>query len=370
MLLAGQIDRILVVRLGSIGDIIRATAVVKALRQEYPKATIDFLTTRSGLPVLANNRHLSRIYILDELRELTNYDWVINLQQPNVLPSFLENTKFTFNEILDYLSRNVSHKLLTGRQILNGNDVCPVSVFHCRSEMEEQFFNALLPYSHARVVDTEIELPNNRSAVLERLSLRSADPYLGIFIGTNTSGGDDDGQRTYSMDFIESLIHLFSRTAKIVIIGQSNSKSAAEMARYRKIINDNPHIVDLVDKTTLDELISVISSFRLLITCDSSPLHIAMSLRVPVIGLYVNAARFKISEYLRGERYVLMNAFEVCSNHSVRWKFHCMACRPLHARMYGCNLKSVQQKVDKISLEKIRAAADVLLSNPALARVQ
>ena len=61
LVLRGRIERILVVRLASIGDVVRATAVVKALKAKYPQATIDFLTTRVTLPVLKDNPRLGSI---------------------------------------------------------------------------------------------------------------------------------------------------------------------------------------------------------------------------------------------------------------------------------------------------------------------
>jgi hypothetical protein len=86
-----------------------------------------------------------------------------------------------------------------------------------------------------------------------------------------------------------------------------------------------------------------------------------MGLGVPVIGLYVNTANFRIAPRLRGDKYILINAFDVCSNFNWRWKFHCLACQDQHAQMYGCALKKIDNKIDKIPLENIRAAASALL---------
>jgi hypothetical protein len=66
LVLRGHIERILVVRLASIGDVVRATAVVKALKAKYPQATIDFLTTRVTSSVLKNNPRLGSIYTLED----------------------------------------------------------------------------------------------------------------------------------------------------------------------------------------------------------------------------------------------------------------------------------------------------------------
>jgi ADP-heptose:LPS heptosyltransferase len=364
LVLRGRIERILVVRLASIGDVVRATAVVKALKAKYPQATIDFLTTRVTLPVLKDNPRLGSIYTLEDLPFLPTYDWMINLQRVAPPPSFLEGADQTFEEILRFLSYRVTSKVITGRHFQAGRESSCVNLFHCRTEMEELFLSALLPYSHARVADTEINLNGDRRKVLREFGLPPGDKLLGIFLGTNSSGGDDGGQRTYSIEFVEKLANSFTPGLTIVIVGQSSYKTADEKARYDAFIKSHPNVIDLVDKTNLEELLYVIKGLKLFISCDSGPLHIAMALGVPVIGLYVNAADFRIAPWLRGERYILINAFDVCFDFSWRWKFHCLACQERHSYMYGCNLKKIDNKIDRIPLGRIRAAASDLLKCP------
>ena len=361
LVLGRRIEKILVVRLASIGDVVRATAVVKALKEKYPQATIYFLTTRTALPVLKNNPRLNRIYTLEDLYSLPTYDWVINLQRVAFPPNFLEGIDLTFEEILKHLSVNVSYELITGRHFRHGRDRSHVNLFHCRTELEELFFSALLPYSDERVADTEIAVDANNGGALERFGLVSEEKYLGIFLGSNSIGGDDNGQRSYSLEFVERLADHFSSDFTIVIVGQSNYKTPEERECYKAFLKRHPNIIDLVDKTTLEELVLVISALRLFICCDSGPLHIAMAVGTPVIGLYVNAASFRIAPQLRGQKYALINSFKVCFDFSWRWKFHCLACPEWHSNIYSCNLKSIDRKVDKIALQEIVTEAFNLL---------
>src|SRR4030095_1646418 len=60
-LFRNHVPRILIVRLGSIGDVVRATAVVRQLRERYPSSRIDFLTTDAALPVIHGNPALNGI---------------------------------------------------------------------------------------------------------------------------------------------------------------------------------------------------------------------------------------------------------------------------------------------------------------------
>ena len=72
-LLRGRLHRILVVRIASIGDVARATAVVARLRNEYPEATIDFLTSPAAMAVIRGHSAVQTVYSLSDLDQLGQY---------------------------------------------------------------------------------------------------------------------------------------------------------------------------------------------------------------------------------------------------------------------------------------------------------
>jgi heptosyltransferase-2 len=59
-------SQILVVRLGSIGDVLLATPLVRALRLRYPRARLGFLTRAAYAPLLEGNPHLDRVLVWPE----------------------------------------------------------------------------------------------------------------------------------------------------------------------------------------------------------------------------------------------------------------------------------------------------------------
>ena len=54
-------ERILVVRLGAMGDIIHALPAVASLRQSFPKHNLTWVVARKWLPLLEGNPHIDRI---------------------------------------------------------------------------------------------------------------------------------------------------------------------------------------------------------------------------------------------------------------------------------------------------------------------
>ena len=63
-------DRILVIQLRRLGDVLVTTPSVEALRLAYPRAEIDFLVEPPGDQLLEGNPHLSRVLRYDAKRPL------------------------------------------------------------------------------------------------------------------------------------------------------------------------------------------------------------------------------------------------------------------------------------------------------------
>ncbi len=59
--------RILIIKLGALGDVLRTTPVLPVLRTQYPDAHITWVTEPSCLPLLAGNPNIQRLLALDNV---------------------------------------------------------------------------------------------------------------------------------------------------------------------------------------------------------------------------------------------------------------------------------------------------------------
>ncbi len=73
------INKILVIRLSSIGDIILTTPLLRRLEAAYPEAAVDYCTKPPFVSLLSANPRLSKIYTMEQLPTET-YDLVVDLQ--------------------------------------------------------------------------------------------------------------------------------------------------------------------------------------------------------------------------------------------------------------------------------------------------
>jgi ADP-heptose:LPS heptosyltransferase len=96
-----------------------------------------------------------------------------------------------------------------------------------------------------------------------------ADDYIVIHPGSKGSAANWPPGRYWQ------LIEKLSQNHKIVITGQGE-----------KIDTTNDNVIDLVNETNLDELMSILSNATLFISGSTGPLHMAAALGVPSLGLY------------------------------------------------------------------------------------
>ena len=58
-------NKVLIIRLSSIGDIILTSPVIRQTRERYPTAQIDFLTRQEFSSLVVANPHLNSVLTLD-----------------------------------------------------------------------------------------------------------------------------------------------------------------------------------------------------------------------------------------------------------------------------------------------------------------
>ena len=360
---AGRVRSILVIRLASIGDIVRATAVLGRLKVEYPGAQIDFLTTASGVPLLRSHPALRSVYTVEQLRSLQDYDWIINLQTTDPPEGFLRAHGTAHRDVLEYVSARVRASWRSGRRMASQRERRSTNATYCRSEMEELFLIALLRFDPARYPATHIHVsPDIRAAVMRKFPLPGSRPVIGVFLGSNSIGcGADEGWRTYSMDYLERIVRHFAGRFTIAVVGQSQARNAGERAQYQDLLRRHPEVVDLVDRTSLEELAAIMDRFALVVSSDSSPVHIALARGVPVVGLYVHDASFRMSPRLAQDAFVALNSRPPCFYYSWRWRFFCATCRDSGTRASYCREPIPAFAVDGIPIREIERAGDRLL---------
>lgn len=259
--------KILIIRLGAIGDVVHSTIIAQAIKSTYPQHQVDFITAKSICPVLENNSYIDNVIPFDmkqkdnifylikkglELRK-TKYDFIINL------------TNAARNFIMIYFA---NPKTLVKR---NAQRVHAVDAFYNTA------CDALGELKKPEYLDLGIDKEIQNKFKQELSAMQHPLVIL-------SPGGENDSQRQGRIwvdEYWKQLGNMLAEKygASVFVIG--SPAEAKNHSKYQDI--KNSHIYS--GKLSLKETAALISLCDLFISGDSGPLHMADAVGAKTIAL-------------------------------------------------------------------------------------
>lgn len=274
-------NKILITHTAFIGDIILALPLVAKIKELNPNTKIDFLTTKtsSNIPNLLKEINKTIIYDkynthkgIGELRKLTltlkknNYDCIISphksfrttlinfILKPKLSVSFdISNLSFLYKKRVKYI--NHQHEIIRNLNLL--------TVFE---EFNNYNYNLLLHFE-------------DKSIQKVKSMIESINDFIII-----APGSIWETKRWLIEHYIDLTNKLLKNNEKIILIG---SESDSELCN--KIINNsknNPNLLNLCGKLSINESIYLISLSKLIICNDSAPIHFANITKTKTIAIF------------------------------------------------------------------------------------
>jgi ADP-heptose:LPS heptosyltransferase len=276
----------LFVRQDRIGDVLVSTPLIHALKSRYPDATVDFLLSSNNHFVLQNEplvrkRWIYRKTLASAVEILKNvraekYDFVIDLMDnPSATSTVLcalaggnwnvglsKENAYTYDVVVPLLSRREYHIVDRLAMLLTvfglNRDETPLKITYNPVPESLEFASAFL---------RENDLSNRN------------------LIGINVSPGE--GTRFWGTKNYQSLIQWLQRRSpqsRIVILYQPADRTVAET-----ICKPFPGVVRSPETRTFDQFAAIVRSLWILITPDTSVVHLAAAFNVPSVVMYVQS---------------------------------------------------------------------------------
>jgi heptosyltransferase I len=279
----GSAPRVLVILLGALGDVARGLAVVRSIKDSRPEWRISWLVEPPSKGLVALHPDIEEVLVferskgargaLDLYRELSQRRFDITLDLQRHLKS----------GFFSWLSRAPRRIGFHPRDTKEGNWFFNNEYIPERGEAfskldHYQLFVEKLGLAVPEVLDGGLA---HLSLETAREEVRSLLPrsYIGVIVGSSRDSKDwpEEGYKGLiercTLGGIEAL----------VLLGDRSREAMAE--RLAGALGSVP-VVNLVGRTTLPDLVAVISGARACIGPDSGPGHIAGSLGVPHVTLF------------------------------------------------------------------------------------
>ncbi|MBI2135294.1 glycosyltransferase family 9 protein [Candidatus Woesearchaeota archaeon] len=284
--------KILVIKLGAVGDVLRTTSILPALKEKYRDAGIDWVTKKESLELLKNNPYIEDLYSIENLEaeSLPMYDLVLNPDDEHDACR---------------LASQVKKKRLIGGYIENGNraytkDSALWFDMGLISRFGKQKADQLKIKNKRTYQDMHFEmfgLENHKKylpiLVLEKKYINFADSFAekngikknGLVIGINTGAGGRWQDKKLGIAETAELIDNLSKeikNSKLMLFGGPEEDKRNK--KIKKMIKTE--IIDAGCDNSLMEFSSLINLCDVLITSDSLAMHIGTALKKKVVAFF------------------------------------------------------------------------------------
>jgi heptosyltransferase-2 len=292
--MAADIQKILVLRFGSLGDVVLATATFRRLRALYPQAKIYAAVKQEFSPLLLSHPCVDEVLPFD------------SRHQHHGLAGFFHYGRLVrglhFNLVVDLHGnlRSRAFSAISGARVLRaGKEWLPRRMLvwfkHRPSaglpHVAQRYLNALAPLGGAGLdplgARPDLHVSAADSAWAENYLLRRGVRRGDLLIGVSP-GAAWPTKRWPARHFAAALDQLalkLPRRSRLLFMGGTADLFACEevVARMRRAA---PLALVSAGDTSVGQLMALMARCHALLTNDSGPMHVAVGLGVPVAALF------------------------------------------------------------------------------------
>jgi len=298
--------KILIVKLGAIGDALRTTPVLEGLRKKHGRCTITWVTDDASYPLLQGNTGIDRLMKLNFATYISllneHFDLLLCFDKEKEALGFAASMKAD-----RYLGFCLSPE---GKLDIRNNESTYAYELGLFDELKfksntRSYMEIIFPMADLAFEGEEYTLHLNEEEkrfgddLIQSVGL---DRNRDILIGLNTGCGDIFATKKWTFDGFARLAELLHEEwgAEILLLGgpsETERNEALEKAIPFKIYNTGTH-------NTLKQFSSIIRNCHCIVSSDTTALHIAIALKVPVVALFGSTCHAEIHLYGRGEKVV------------------------------------------------------------------
>jgi len=276
--------KVLVVRLGAIGDVVNALVFATALKEAQPAIELGWVVHDLALPLVEGHPAVDRVHLWRRgggwqgLRRLVGdirrerYGLAVDLQR--IFKSAFLARLSGAPRVLGYDRARTKEAswLWTSERIPAGDP---------KAHMVEQYLEVVrhLGVAHPRARHALPPDPEAAAWARELVDQLGSAPIV------MTLGATKPANRWEPERFGQLAVLLRQQVeAPVCLVGGLADREAGE--RASKVIAGEPGVRSLVGRTSLRQLIALCREARLFVGCDTGPMHLAAATGTPVVALF------------------------------------------------------------------------------------
>ena len=312
--------RILIVKLGAIGDVIQMAIAINQYKKYHSNVAIDWVINKELKPFVQSMGVVDNVIGINEAG-------LVKGKFINKLIELLKAIFFIFYQCSNYAEiytgyTNWRYKILTllifsgKRYSLNSKGFRPIPIQHRHRSFE---YLRLMTGNDSRAFDVDIlSLELGKSFFIEnkyqelnhkiRFIFENINQYVLIIPGGARNLIRSDGLRRWPTEHYNKLARYLINSGFQVVLAGSNQD-----LWVRDFFNGTG-CIDLIGETSLADLAYLIKHASLIVTHDTGPMHLTMLTQTPIIALFgPTPANACISQSRSSTTILQMNNRLLCS---------------------------------------------------------
>jgi lipopolysaccharide heptosyltransferase II len=285
--------RILIVRLGALGDVVNALALANALVRARPDVELGWASYELAGPILVGHPALRRVHLIARSSGLRGWRELISEIRAQRYELALDLQRLTKSALLTRLSgapRRIGFDRARTKEqswIWHSERLAPADAARPMAQQALDFAR------HLGVQDTEVvlKLPLNEQA--ERWAESWTDDHTREPVLLNL-GATKSANRWPAAHWGALARRLHAELGcNVALTGGRGDQQLAALVRRA----GGEHAIDMVGKTDLAQLIALQRRAKLVVTCDTGPMHTAAAVGAPLLALFGAADERRTGPY-------------------------------------------------------------------------
>jgi ADP-heptose:LPS heptosyltransferase len=319
-------QKILIIKLGAIGDVLRTTPILRGLKRKYPRSSISWLTLKESRDLFKGNSLIKRLFIYgpDALRRLRleSFDILISLdkeKEATILAGELKaKRKIGFGmdkETGDLIPLNkeslYAFKLGISDELKfkENKKTYPEIIFEMAS----------LKYQNDGYI---LNIPDSARAYARCLLSKMGIKNNALIIGLNTGAGSRFANKAWTEEgFLELIRLILAHTPAVpLLLGGPQEK-----LRNSRILSKSGGLTyDAGCNHSLARFAAIVDLCSLVVSGDTTAMHVAIALQKKVVALFGSTCAQEIELYGRGRKIFSAIKCRPCYKKQCGKKINCM----------------------------------------------
>lgn len=291
--------RILVIKLDAIGDVLRTTSILPALKRKYPGSHITWVTKSNAAELFANNPLVDELYLFEDSATVPRmmvekFDLLIH---PDASPASCALASLANAEVKKGFWLDEKGRIVSADK--HAETWLEMGAFDELKKKNRKTYQELLHNIAGLVYEKdEIQVHLNKDEIKTGKDFYRENKLerFKYILGLNTGAGERWQYKQWSVEGYIGLIEKLSvnKDTGILLYGGPD-----ETERNKILLGKFPHLVDTGTNNSLRGFFSVINICDVLVTSDTMALHAATALKKEIVCLFGPTSHAEIEDYGR-----------------------------------------------------------------------